>query len=198
MYWNCTRRWPARIAKEIQVTLTPQEQAQFANSKTVAPEAYEAYLKGRYHWNRRSGDGLPKAARYFQEANSKDASFAAAYAGLADSLSGLGIFGFVSPAEGFRKAKDLALRSVELEPGLAEAHTSLAWAALWYDFDFPKAEREFERAIELNPRYATAHGWFGYYLGLMGRHEEAYTECQRAIRLEPLSSAIQYHYYGIS
>jgi TolB-like protein len=115
------------IAKEIQVTLTPQEQAQFANSKTVAPEAYEAYLKGRYHWNRRSGDGLPKAARYFQEAIAKDASFAAAYAGLADSLSGLGIFGFVSPAEGFRKAKDLALRSVELEPGLAEAHTSLAW-----------------------------------------------------------------------
>ena len=156
------------IAKEIQVTLTPQEQAQFANSKTVAPEAYEAYLKGRYHWNRRSGDGLPKAARYFQEAIAKDASFAAAYAGLADSLSGLGIFGFVSPAEGFRKAKDLALRSVELEPGLAEAHTSLAWAALWYDFDFPKAEREFERAIELNPRYATAHGWFGYYLGANG------------------------------
>jgi adenylate cyclase len=120
-------------------------------------------------------------------------AFAAAYAGLADSLSGLGIFGFVSPSEGFGKAKDLALRALELEPGLSEAHTSLAWVTFCYDFDFPGAEREFERAIELNPRYATAHGWFGYYLGLMGRYEEAYTECQRAIRLEPLSSAIQYH-----
>jgi TolB-like protein/Tfp pilus assembly protein PilF len=181
------------IAREIQVTLTPQEQAYLADSRTVDPEAYEAYLKGRYHWNRRSGDGLPKAARYFQEAIAKDTNFAAAYAGLADSLSGLGIFGFVSPSDGFGKAKHLASRALELEPGLAEAHASAAWVALWYDFDFSKAERQFERAIELNSRYATAHGWFGYYLGLMGRYEEAYTECRRAIRLEPQSSAIQYH-----
>jgi TolB-like protein/Tfp pilus assembly protein PilF/tRNA A-37 threonylcarbamoyl transferase component Bud32 len=180
------------IAKEIQVTLTPQEQAQFANSKTVDPEAYEAYLKGRYHWNRRSGDGLPKAVRFFQEAISKDPGFAAAYSGLADSLSGLSIFGFVSPSDGLAKAKVLALQAVQLDPSLAEAHTSVAWVKTWYDFDFAAAEREFERAIELNPRYATAHGWFGYYLGLMGRHEEAYTECQRAIRLDPLSSVIQW------
>jgi len=180
------------IAKEIQVTLTPQEQVHLAQSSMVDPEAYEAYLKGRYHWNRRSSDGLPKAARYFQEAIAKDTNFAAAYSGLADSLCGLGLFGFVSPADGFGKAKDLALRALELEPGLAEAHASVGWVSIWYAFDFPNAEREFERAVELNPRYATAHGWFGWYLGLMGRYEEAYTECQRAIRLEPLSSALQY------
>src|SRR4029077_17062415 len=179
------------IAKQIQVSLTPQERAHFASPRQVDPNAYEAYLKGRYHWNRRTGDGLPKAARYFREAIAQDPSFAAAYSGLADSLSGLGIFGFVSPSEGFGKAKDLALRALELDPGLSEAHASLAWVTFWYDFDFPKAEREFERAIELNPRYATAHGWFGYCLGVMGRFEEAYTECQRAVRLEPLSSAIQ-------
>jgi TolB-like protein/Tfp pilus assembly protein PilF len=180
------------IAKQIQVTLTPQEQAHFASSRQVDPNAYEAYLKGRYHWDRRTGDGLPKAARYFQEAIGRDPSFAAAYSGLADSVSGLGVFGFVSPSESFGKARDLAQRAVELEPGLSEAHASLAWTLLWYDFDFPKAEREFERAVELNPRYATAHGWFGWYLALMGRYEEAYTECQRALRLEPLSSAMQY------
>ena len=181
------------IAREIQVTLTPQEEAQFSQAKTVHPEAYEAYLKGRYHWNRRSQDGLPKAAQNFQQAIAKDATFAAAYSGLADSLSGLGVFAFVPPAEGFGKAKELALRAVQLEPSLSEAHASLAWVKFWYDFDFAGAEREFERALELNPRYATAHGWFGYCLGLMGRYEEAYTECQRAIRLEPISSAIQYH-----
>jgi len=182
------------IAEQIQITLTPQEQAHFASSsRQVDPDAYEAYLKGRYHWNRRTGDGLPKAVRHFQEAITKDPSFAAAYSGLADGLSGLGIFGFVCPAESFGKAKDLALHALELDPGLSEARASLAWVTFWYDFDFPKAEREFERAIELNPRYVTAHGWFGFCLGLMGRFEEAYTECQRAVRLEPLSSAIQYH-----
>jgi TolB-like protein/lipoprotein NlpI len=180
------------IAREIRITLTPLERANLAQTRPVDPEAYEAYLKGRYHWNRRSRDGLPKAVRHFQEAIDKDPRFAAAYAGLADSLSALGLFGFVSPAEGFGKARGLALRALELDPGLSEAHASFAWISLWYDFDFPMAEREFERAIELNPRYATAHGWFGWYLGLMGRHQEAYTECQRALRLEPLSSAMLY------
>jgi TolB-like protein len=180
------------IAREIRITLTPLERADLAQTRPVDPEAYEAYLKGRYHWNRRSRDGLPKAVRHFQEAIDKDPRFAAAYAGLADSLSALGLFGFVSPSEGFAKAKDFALQAIELEPGLAEAHASAAWVAIWYEFDFRKAEREFERAIELNPRYATAHGWFGWYLGLMSRYEEAYTECQRALRLEPLSTAMQY------
>jgi len=180
------------IARQVQVKRTPQEQAQLAQSRPVNPEAYEAYLKGRYHWNRRSREGLPKGVQYFQEAIAKDAGYAAAYAGLADCLSGLSNYNFVAPDEGCGKAKKLALQALELDPSLAEAHTSLAWVHTWYDYDFTAAEREFERSLELNPRYATAHQFFGFYLGMMGRYEEAYTEAKRAIRLDPLSSVFQW------
>ena len=180
------------IAREIQVKLTPQEQAQLAQSHPVDPEAYEAYLKGRYHWNRRSREGLPKGVQYFQEAIAKDPAYAAAYAGLADCLSGLSNYNFVAPDEGCGKAKKLALQALELDPSLGEAHASLAWVHTWYDYDFVAAEREFERSLELNPRYATAHQFFGFYLGMMGRYEEAYTEIKRAIRLDPLSSVFEW------
>jgi len=178
------------IAREIQIKLTPREQAHIAHVGTVDPHAYEAYLKGRYYWNRRAKEGFQKAVQHFQEAISKDPGFAAAHAGLADCLSGLSLFGFLSPDEGLGKAKALALRALELDPGLAEAHVSVAMVRMCYDFDFTAAETKFERALELNPRYATAHSWFGHFLAAMGRHEEAYTECQRAIRLDPLSIPI--------
>jgi TolB-like protein/Tfp pilus assembly protein PilF len=180
------------IAREVQVKLTPQEQAQFAESHPVNPEAYEAYLKGRYHWNRRSREGLPKGVQYFQEAIAKDPAYAAAYAGLADCLSALSTYNFVAPDEGCGKAKNLALQALQMEPSLGEAHTSLAWIHTWYDYDFVAAEREFERSLELNPRYATAHQFFGFYLGMMGRYEEAYTEVKRTIRLDPLSNVFQW------
>jgi TolB-like protein len=180
------------IAREIQVKLTPQEQAQFAQSRPVNPEAYEAYLKGRYHWNRRSREGLPKGVQYFQEAIAKDPNYAAAYSGLADCLSGLSTYNFVAPDEGCGRAKKLALQALEMDSSLAEAHASLAWVHTWYDYDFVAAEREFERSLELNPRYATAHQFFGFYLGMMGRYEEGYTEIKRAIRLDPLSSVFQW------
>jgi TolB-like protein/Tfp pilus assembly protein PilF len=180
------------IAREVQIKLTPQEQAQFAQASPVDPESYEAYLKGRYHWNRRVVGGLEKAIGYFQEAISKDPTYGAAYAGLADCLSGLGVWGFVSPNEGCGKAKRLALNALEIDCGLAEAHASLAWATMWHDYDLFAAEREFERSIELNPRYATAHQWFGMSLGLMGRYEEGYTELKRAILLDPCSSVIHW------
>ncbi len=180
------------IAREVQIKLTPQERAQFAQAPPVDPESYEAYLKGRYHWNRRAVSGFEKAIGYFQEAIAKDPSYGTAYAGLADCLSGLGVWGFVSPNEGCGKAKRLALKALEIDRGLAEAHASLAWATMWYDYDFLAAEREFERSIELNPRYATAHQWFGMGLGLMGRYEEAYTELKRAISLDPCSSVIHW------
>src|SRR5947209_1311246 len=179
------------IARQVQVKLTPQEQAQFAQSRPVNPEAYEAYLKGRYHWNRRSREGLPKGVQYFQQAIAKDSTYAAAYAGLADCLSVLGWWGFASPDDGCGKAKGLALRALERDRGLGEAHASLAWATILYDYDFVTAEREFERSIELNPRYATAHQWFGMSLGFMGRYEEGFTELKRAIRLDPHSMMIQ-------
>jgi TolB-like protein/Tfp pilus assembly protein PilF len=180
------------IAREVQVKLTPQEQAHITDVRPVDPEAYEAYLKGRYHWNRRSGKELPKAVRCFQQAIAKDPTYAAAYAGLADSLSSFGTWSFVPPNEGCGKAKGLALRAVELDPALAEGHVALAWITAWYDYDFVPAEREFERAIELNPRYPTAHYWFGFFLALMGRYEEGYTELKRAIRLDPLSGVIHW------
>jgi TolB-like protein/Flp pilus assembly protein TadD len=178
------------IAREVQVKLTPQEQAHFAQVRPVDADAYEAYLKGRYHWNRHSAEGFGKAVQYFQEAIAKDPTYAAAYTGLADCFSILGIWGLVPPDEGCGKAKVLALQSLELDPSLAEAHVSLAWATMFYDYDFVAAEREFERSIELNPRNATAHHFFGFYLGLMGRYEEGYTELKRAIRLDPHSGVI--------
>jgi TolB-like protein/Tfp pilus assembly protein PilF len=180
------------IAREVRVKLTPQEQAQFAQSRPVEPEAYEAYLKGRYHWNRRSREGLPKGVECFQEAIAKDPAYAAAYAGLADCLSGLSTYNFVAPDEGCGMAKQHALQALRMDPSLAEAHTSLAWVHTWYDYDFVAAEQEFERSIELNPRYASAHQFFSFYLSMMGRFEEAYTEVKRAIRLEPLSNVFQW------
>src|SRR5713226_8413121 len=175
------------IAREVQVKLTPVDRAHFAEVPTVEPDAYEAYLKGRYHWNRRSAEGLRKAIQNFQLAIVKDPTYPAAHAGLADCLSVLGWWGFVSPDEGCGEAKKLALQALELDPSLAEAHASLAWATMLYDYDFVAAEREFERSIELNPRYPTAHHWFGFYLAMMGRYEEGYTELKRAIRLDPHS-----------
>jgi TolB-like protein/Tfp pilus assembly protein PilF len=180
------------VARQIQVKLTPLEQARFAQVHPVDLEAYEAYLKGRYYWNRRTGKELPKAAQCFQRAIEKDPSYAAAHAGLADSLSSLGTWSFVSPNEGCGKAKGAALRAVELDPGLGEAHVSLAWITAWYDYDFATAEGQFERAIELNPRYATGHYWFGFFLAYLGRYEEGYTELRRAIRLDPLSAVIHW------
>ena len=178
------------IAREVQVKLTPEERAHLAQAHSVDPEAYEAYLKGRYHWNRHCAEGFGKAVQYFQEAIAKDPTYAAAYTGLADCFSILGMWGLVPPDEGCGKAKVLALQSLALDPSLAEAHVSLAWATMFYDYDFVAAEREFERSIELNPRNATAHHFFGFYLGLMGRYEEGYTELKRAIRLDPHSGVI--------
>jgi TolB-like protein len=180
------------IAREIRVKLTAVDQARFADARPVEPKAYEAYLKGRYYWNRRSGDGFEKAVQHFQQAIAKDATCALAHAGLADCHSLLGAWGRIPPEEGCRKAKELAIEALELDNSLAEAHASLAFATMWYDYDFLTAEQEFERSIELNPRYAMGHSWFGFYLAMMGRYEEAYTEITRALRIDPHSSAIHY------
>src|SRR5438552_2310460 len=173
------------IAREVRVKIAPQEQANLAQPQPVDPEAYEAHLKGRYHWNRRSGEALPKAVQYFQQAIAKDPTYAAAYSGLADCLSVLGYWGLVPPDEGCGKAKGLADKALEMDHSLAEAHASLAFATMFYDFDFVTAEREFERSIELNPRSGMAHQWFGLSLGYMGRYEEGFTEVKRAVRLDP-------------
>jgi len=178
------------IAQEVQVKLTPQERKHLAQTRAVDPEAYEAYLKGRYHWNRRSRDGLGKATQHFQQAIARDPTYAAAYAGLADCVSILGWWGFVSPERGCGKGKALALKALEFDPSLPEAHTSFAWSTAYYDYDFPKCEREFRLAIELNPNYATARGWHGLTLSMIGGYEEALAEAKQAVRLDPASSII--------
>jgi len=173
------------IAREIRIKLTAIDQVRVAEAYRVEPNAYESYLRGRFHWNRRNAEGIRKATQYFQQAIGEDETYAAAYSGLADCLSAFSWWCFVSPDDGCAKAKKLAVQALEMNPNLAETHASLAWATLIYDHDFRAAEREFERSIELNPRYAHAHQWFGVYLGLTGRYEEGYTELKRAFRLEP-------------
>jgi TolB-like protein/Flp pilus assembly protein TadD len=173
------------VAREIRVKLTPVDQARFSKIDTVVPEAYDAYLKGRYHWNRRPAR-VVEAVKYFEQAVTQDPTYAPGYAGLADALSSMGAWGLVPANEGCIKAKRLAQRALEIDPSLAEAHTALAYATM-YHYDFSAAEREFERAIEINPRYAAGHHLFGLYLAMMGRYEEAYTEFQRAVRLDPLA-----------
>jgi len=176
------------IAREVRVNLTPQERAVLAEVRTVHPEAYEAYLKGRYHWNQRPTE-FQRAIELFQRAIAIDPAFAAAYAGLADCLTGLTSWGLMSKTASVN-AKKLAQKALEIEPSLSEAHASLALANM-YGYKFRDAEREFERAIELDPMNATAHQFFAFYLAMLGRHEEAYTEVHRALRLEPLSSIIR-------
>ena len=178
------------IAREIQVKLTPQEQAQLAQTSPVDPDAYEAYLKGRYYWNKRSGDSIGKGASCFQQAIERDPNYAAAYSGLADCASSAGWFAYLKPEDGFGKGRILARKALEIDRSLGEAHASLGWALTHYDYDFAGAEREYERSIELNSRYATAHEWFGLLLAPLGRFDEAFTEFKRAIRLDPLSLII--------
>jgi TolB-like protein/DNA-binding winged helix-turn-helix (wHTH) protein/Flp pilus assembly protein TadD len=185
------------IAREVQVKLTPQEHAQLAQTRPVDPQAYEAYLKGRYHWNKRSGEGVRKGAEYFQLAIEHDPSYAAAYAGLADCAGISGWWGFASPENGCGRAKAAALKALEMDPTLAEAHASLGWAIVHYDYDYSQAEKEFRRAIELNPAYATAHQWYGQCLGYVARYNEGLSKLRRALQLDPLSLIINTSYAGV-
>jgi eukaryotic-like serine/threonine-protein kinase len=176
------------IARAIQVQLTPVELAGFASIPQVSPSAQEAYLQGRYYWNKRTDEGYQKALDYFRQAAAIDSSFARAYAGQADVYNLLPAR--IAPATAYPLAKDASRRALALDPTLAEAHTSLAFAAFIFDRDWTTAEAGFKRALQFNPGYATAHHWFGEYLVAMSRFDEAITELQTAKSLDPLSSAI--------
>ncbi len=180
------------IAREIKVKLTPQEQARLASPRSVDPEAYQAYLRGRYYWNKRSEDGFRKGLEYFQQAIAKDPTYALAYAGLADCYALLGAVGYAGAEtkEVMAKAKAAARKALEIDDTVAEAHASLAFITFRFDWNWPEAEREFRRAIELNPNYPTAHQWYAMDLGIMGRTEEALAEIRRAQELDPLSLTI--------
>jgi TolB-like protein/DNA-binding winged helix-turn-helix (wHTH) protein/Flp pilus assembly protein TadD len=177
------------IANQIHITLTPGQQMRSPSPAGLDPEAYEAYLKGRYYWNKRTGDGLQKALIYFQQAINKDPTYGAAYSGLADCNSGLAWHGFKSPAEALPKANAAALKAIEIDPQSAEAHASLG-LVLTHRWDWVGAEAEFKRALRLDPRYANAHHWYGDYLSIMGRHDEALLEARQALELDPLNLMI--------
>ena len=179
------------IADQIRINLTTQEQAALKNEKVVNPEAYESYLKGRYFWNKRTADGLKVALAYFNQAIEEDPKYAQAYSGLADTYVLLGDWEYevLSPDEAFPKAKAAAIRALELDNTLSDAHTSLASLGM-FDWDWQSAGVEFRRAIELNPSYATAHQWYAWHLNLLGRKSEAIAEMRKAESLDPLSLII--------
>lgn len=178
------------IAQKIRIAVTPEERAQLTGARRINPEAYEAYLKGRYYWNKRTEEAMRRAIPYFEQSMSKDPNYPLAHDGLADCWLSLGWYGYVSPKEAFPRGKAEAMRALELDDSLAEAHTSLAFANMNYDWDWPAAEREFRKAIELNPNYANAHHWYGDYLSAAGQHEQAIAESRRALELDPLSPII--------
>jgi TolB-like protein/DNA-binding winged helix-turn-helix (wHTH) protein/Flp pilus assembly protein TadD len=180
------------IADQIRINLTPQEQAALKNVRVVNPEAYESYLKGRYFWNKRTADGLKAALAYFNQAIEEDPKYAQAYSGLADTYALLGDWQYavMTPKEAFPKAKAAAIKALELDSALGEAHNSLAFVLDGFDWDFDSAGKEFRRAIELNPGYATAHHWYAWHLSLLGRYDEAIAEMRKAENLDPLSLII--------
>jgi len=180
-----------RIAKEItkalKLRLTGQEEKRLVRSYTTSPESYEDYLRGRYWSNKRTNDGLKKAIEHFQQAITKDADYALAYCGLADSYSLLAEYGFVLPKEGFSRANEAALEALKIDNMLSEAHVSLGFIKVSYTWDWAGAEKEFQQAIALNPSYAVAHSWHGFALWKTAQLEESIAEHKRALELDPLS-----------
>jgi TolB-like protein/Tfp pilus assembly protein PilF len=179
------------IAENLQLRLTGAERKQIAKRYTESPEAYRLYLKGRFHLNKRTEEGLKKGLEYFESAIETDPCYAAAYAGMADCYALLGAAGYnLPPRDAMPKAKAAAVKALEIDDALAEAHTSLAFVKFRLDWDWAGAEREFLRALELNPNYAAAHHWYAVYLSAMGQHAEAIMEIDRALDLDPLSLII--------
>ena len=185
-------RVASAIADQIRINLTPQEQAALKNVKVVNPEAYESYLKGRYFWNKRTAESLKVALAYFKQAIEEDPKYAQAYSGLADTYALLGDWQYavMPPKEAFPKAKAAAIKALELDSALGEAHNSLAFVLDGFDWDLEAGGKEFRRAIELNPGYATAHHWYAWHLSLLGRYDEAIGEMKKAESLDPLSLII--------
>ena len=177
------------IASQIHIALTEKQKTRLANSRQIRPEAYLAYLKGRYYWNKRTGDSIQKAEQYFQQAIDSDPTYAAAFSGLADCNSGLAWHGFKAPADALPKAYLAARKAIEIDPQSAEAHASLG-LVLSHRWDWASAEAEFKRSLELDPQYANVHHWYGDYLSIKGCHAEAVSEARRALELDPLNLMI--------
>lgn len=179
-----------RVAQSTRVELTGAEQRHLTQRPTQNSDAYQAYMKGRYFWNKRTPDGLRKGLRYFQEAVALDPSYTQAYAGIADSYALLGQLTVLPPDVSFPMAKKAAAKALEIDPELADAHATLGFVNLFYDFDGIAAEVEFKRALQNNPDYALAHIWYSVDLAAMGRKNEALAEARRAAVADPLSLTV--------
>ena len=177
------------VADTLQAKLSGSEKSSMAKTPTVNPEAYELYLKGRFFWNKRTGDDLRKSIEYLKQAIAKDPSYALAYAALADSYGLLRFYGGASPAESVVPAEAAAKKALELDDSLAEAHASLGLIAT-EELDLNRAVKEQERAIQLNPNYATAHHWLGLGLATLRQSDRSIAELKRALELDPLSMII--------
>lgn len=179
------------IARSLTLELLPAQKRQLARQRSVQPESYEAYLMGRYHWNKRTQQGLEKSLKHFQQAIQKDPTYAPAYAGMADTYLILGQYGYLQRDQAFAKTKQAALKALEIDNSLGEAHASLAAVLESSEWDWAGAEAGFQQAIELNPAYATAHQWYADFLAEMGRLDESVDEIERALELDPLSLIIR-------
>jgi tetratricopeptide (TPR) repeat protein len=179
------------VADKLQAKLTGSEEHAIAARPTESAEAHQLYLKGRFFWNKRTGPDLRKSIDYFQQAIDKDPNYALAYAGLGDSYVLLSGFGAATPSESFPPAEAAAKKALKIDDTLAEAHTTLGFSLSVYHLDFAGSIKEFERAIALNPNYATAHHWFGNSTLLaVGQFDRAIAEGKRALELDPLSVII--------
>jgi len=187
------------LAREMKPALTREDKRLLVYRTTENPDAYRAYLQARYYWNQRSADGIKRAIEQFRRSVEIDPQFAMAYSGLADSYATLGYLSDIAPRDAFPLAKQYALKALELDPSLAEAHASLAYEKFYFEWDWPGADAEFKRAVVLNPRYPITHQWYSVYLLAMGRSDEGFQEIRAAQEYDPLSLAINtdvgFHYY---
>jgi tetratricopeptide (TPR) repeat protein len=183
----------SEISDALRLRLTGAQKEGLARRYPENTEAYQLYLKGRYHWNKRTEEGIKKSITYFERAIGLDSKYTLAYAGLADAYNLLAGYGSMPPRTAFLRAKATALKALSLDENLAEAQAALAHVRFWYEWDWEGAERGFRRSIELNPEYATAHLWYSLLLAAMERFDEAFIEISRAEEAEPLSLVINFN-----
>jgi Flp pilus assembly protein TadD len=180
------------IAKQIQLNVTPREQQALARPRPVEPVAYELYLQGRYFWSKRTANDVRKALAFYRQALEKDPNSALAYSGIAESYMTLGpTLQVLPPQQAVTDAKAAATRAMELDPELAEPHVTLSQISLINDWDWPKAESEIKKAVELNPGSSAAHHWYGLFLGYQGKAAEARRQILQARESDPLSPILQ-------
>jgi tetratricopeptide (TPR) repeat protein len=179
------------LSERLRLGLSGEEKQRIAGGRPTNAEAYQAYLQGRYQWNKRTLEGMQQSIELFEQAIARDSGYALAHAGLADAYAVLGQYNVLPAREVMPRARMAAAQALRLDDSLGEAHASLGWIKLTHDWAWPDAEREFQRAIQLSPNYAPAHQWYGEYLLVTGAPEKALAEARRAVELEPASPVMQ-------